>query len=176
MSRGLFIGRFQPFHKGHYNAIKDILKVEDEVIICVAASQFSYSISNPFSCGERIEMILRSVRDIRDKVIVLSSPNIENNSLWVENIIDSFPSFDKVYTNNTLVRLLWEKRGYKVSQFNFYQKEGYNGTIIRNLISQGKNWGDLVPVETKKYIKEINGEKRIKEILKIEDKLREGAL
>jgi nicotinamide-nucleotide adenylyltransferase len=174
MRRGLFIGRFQPFHKGHYSAIKDILKVEDEVIICVAASQLSYSISNPFSCGERVEMILRSVRDIRDKVIVLSSPNIENNSLWVENIIDTFPYFDKVYTNNTLVRLLWEKRGYKVTEFNFYKKEEFNGTYIRNLISQSKKWEELVPVETKNYIKEINGEKRIKEILRIEEKLREG--
>jgi nicotinamide-nucleotide adenylyltransferase len=174
MRRGLFIGRFQPFHKGHYSAIKDILKVEDEVIICVAASQLSYSISNPFSCGERVEMILRSVGDIRDKVIVLSSPNIENNSLWVENIIDTFPYFDKVYTNNTLVRLLWEKRGYKVTEFNFYKKEEFNGTYIRNLISQSKKWEELVPVETKNYIKEINGEKRIKEILRIEEKLREG--
>jgi nicotinamide-nucleotide adenylyltransferase len=176
MSRGLFIGRFQPFHKGHYKAIEDILKVEDEVIVCVAASQLSYSFSNPFSCGERIEMILRSVKDIRDKIIILSSPNIENNSLWVENIIDTFPSFNKVYTNNTLVKLLWERRGYKVSKVNFYQKDRHNGTFIRKLISLDKEWKTLVPVETKKFIQEINGEERIKEILRIEEKLKEGAM
>lgn len=176
MSRGLFIGRFQPFHNGHYMAIKDILKIEDEVIICVAASQLSYTISNPFSCGERIEMILRSIKGIRDKVIILSSPNTESNSMWVENIIDTFPHFDNVYTNNTLVRLLWEKRGYNLSEVKFYQKEEFNGTLIRKLISLDKKWGDLVPVETMHYIKEISGEKRIKEILKIEEKLRDGAL
>lgn len=174
MSRGLFIGRFQPFHNGHYLAIEDILKIQDEVIICVAASQSSYTLSNPFSSGERIEMILRSVRKIRDKVIILSSPNMESNSLWVENIIDTFPSFDTVYTNNNLVRLLWEKRGYNVSEINFYKKEEFNGTLIRELISRDKKWEDLVPVETRDYIKEINGEKRIKEILKIEEKLRNG--
>jgi nicotinamide-nucleotide adenylyltransferase len=54
MSRGLFIGRFQPFHNGHYMAIKDILKIEDEVIICVAASQISYTISNPFQVGNEL--------------------------------------------------------------------------------------------------------------------------
>ncbi|HNR45229.1 MAG TPA: nicotinamide-nucleotide adenylyltransferase [Methanofastidiosum sp.] len=176
MSRGLFIGRFQPFHNGHYMAIKDILKIEDEVIICVAASQVSYTISNPFSSGERIEMILRSVKDLRDKVIILSSPNTESNSMWVENIIDTFPPFDNVYTNNTLVRLLWEKRGYKVSEVRFHQKEEFNGTLIRKLISSDKKWSDLVPNETRNYIKEISGEKRIKEILNIEEKLRDGAV
>lgn len=176
MSRGLFIGRFQPFHNGHYKAIKNILEIEDEVIVCVAASQISYTISNPFSCGERIEMILRSTKEIRDKVIILSSPNTESNSLWVENIIDTFPPFDKVYTNNTLVRLLWEKRGYKVSEVKFYQKDNFNGTVIRKLISLDKKWENLVPFETRNYIKEIDGDKRIKEILKIEDKLRDGAV
>ena len=176
MSRGLFIGRFQPFHNGHYMAIKDILKIEDEVVICVAASQLSYTISNPFSGGERIEMILRSIKEMREKVIILSSPNTESNSVWVENIIDTFPSFDKVYTNNTLVRLLWEKRGYKVSEVKFHQKEKFNGTLIRKLISLDKKWSDLVPTETRSYIKEIGGEKRIKEILNIEEKLRNGVI
>ena len=176
MKRGLFIGRFQPFHKGHYNAIKDILKIEDEVIVCVAASQFSYTISNPFSSGERIEMILRSIKSLRNRIIVLSSENMESNSLWVENIIDTFPRFETVYTNNTLVKLLWEKRGFKVSEIKFFEKDKYNGTRIRELISEGDKWEDLVTNETKDYIKEIKGEDRIKEIYKIEEKLRNGAL
>ncbi|MCC7573709.1 MAG: nicotinamide-nucleotide adenylyltransferase [Candidatus Methanofastidiosum sp.] len=176
MDRGLFIGRFQPFHNGHYMAIKDILKIQDEIIVCVAASQLSYTISNPFSSGERIEMILRSTKKMRNKIIVLSSPNMESNSLWVENIIETFPSFESVYTNNNLVKLLWEKRGYKVSEVKFYKKDEFNGTSIRKLISEGKNWENLVPIETRDYILKIGGDKRIKEILKIEKKLREGTI
>ena len=176
MGRGLYIGRFQPFHNGHYMVIKDILKNEDEVIVCVAASQFSYTITNPFSSGERIEMILRSIKSLRDRIIVLSSENMDSNSLWVENIIDTFPRFETVYTNNTLVKLLWEKRGFKVSEIKFFEKDKYNGTRIRELISEGDKWEDLVTNETKDYIKEIKGEDRIKEIYKIEEKLRNGAL
>ncbi len=176
MSRGLFIGRFQPFHKGHLKAINDILKIEDEVIICVAASQYSYTISNPFSSGERIEMILRAMNESRNKLIILSSPNYESNSLWVENIIETFPKFDRVYSNNKLVKILWEKGGYEVSNIDFYKKEELNGTLIRKLISQGEDWEALVPIEVKKYIKGIKGEKRIKDILKIEEKLRDGTV
>ncbi len=176
MKRGLFIGRFQPFHNGHYSAIKDILDNEDEVIVCVAASQFSYTISNPFSSGERIEMILRSIKDLRNRVVVLSSPNTESNSIWLENIIETFPNFETVYTNNNLVRLLWEKRGYKVCEVKFFEMDKFNGTYIRKLILEDKKWEDKVPKETRDYIKEISGDKRIKEILKIEDKLRDGTV
>lgn len=176
MKRGLFIGRFQPFHNGHYHAINEILKKEDELIVCVAASQFSYTITNPFSCGERIEMILRSAKSIRNKLIILSSPNIDSNVLWVENIIETFPKFETVYSNNKLVKLLWEKRGYKIAEVNFFEKEEFNGTNIRELISKGEDWEKLVPKETKEYIKEIRGEKRIKELQKVEEKLRNGAI
>jgi len=101
---------------------------------------------------------------------------MDSNSLWVENIIDTFPRFETVYTNNTLVKLLWEKRGFKVSEIKFFEKDKYNGTRIRELISEGDKWEDLVTNETKDYIKEIKGEDRIKEIYKIEEKLRNGAL
>ena len=37
MSRGLFIGRFQPFHYGHLAALKWILSREDEVIFALEA-------------------------------------------------------------------------------------------------------------------------------------------
>lgn len=176
MSRGLFIGRFQPFHNGHLKAINDILKVEDEVIVCVAASQFSYTVSNPFSCGERVEMILRALREMRNKITVLSSPNFESNALWVENIVDTFPQFHRVYTNNKLVRILWEKKGYDVSSIDFYRKEELNGTSIRQMIIKGKDWNKLVPIEVRNYIREIEGEKRIKDTMKIEEKLRDGAV
>ncbi|MEM3766696.1 MAG: adenylyltransferase/cytidyltransferase family protein, partial [Candidatus Bathyarchaeia archaeon] len=31
--RGLFVGRFQPFHKGHLHVIKEILSEVDELVI-----------------------------------------------------------------------------------------------------------------------------------------------
>ena len=33
VKRGLFVGRFQPIHKGHVKAIKDVLKQVDELVI-----------------------------------------------------------------------------------------------------------------------------------------------
>ncbi|MEM1589096.1 MAG: adenylyltransferase/cytidyltransferase family protein, partial [Candidatus Bathyarchaeia archaeon] len=47
--RGLFVGRFQPFHKGHLQAVKEILDEVDELVIVVGSAQYSHRIDNPFT-------------------------------------------------------------------------------------------------------------------------------
>jgi len=54
----LFIGRFQPFHSGHLDAIKQIS--EEEIIIGIGSSQYSKTEENPYSFEERKKMIKKS--------------------------------------------------------------------------------------------------------------------
>ena len=61
--RALFIGRFQPFHKGHLEAVKMILKENDEIIIAVGSAQYSHKLENPFTAGERITMIRKALEE-----------------------------------------------------------------------------------------------------------------
>ncbi|MEM2975778.1 MAG: adenylyltransferase/cytidyltransferase family protein, partial [Candidatus Bathyarchaeia archaeon] len=49
MKRGLFVGRFQPFHLGHLTAVKNILKSVDELVIIVGSAQYSHRLDNPFT-------------------------------------------------------------------------------------------------------------------------------
>ncbi len=67
MKRGLYIGRFQPFHLGHFNTLKEIEAMElvDEVIIAVGSSLTSYTPRNPFSGGERLDIIRPAVKEYR---------------------------------------------------------------------------------------------------------------
>jgi cytidyltransferase-like protein len=39
----IFVGRFQPFHKGHLKAIRWILKREKEIFIVIGSSQESFT-------------------------------------------------------------------------------------------------------------------------------------
>ena len=57
------MGRFQPFHNGHLNLAKQILEECDEVIIAITSSQFNYLEKDPFTSGERIEMIHNSLKE-----------------------------------------------------------------------------------------------------------------
>jgi len=61
--RGLMMGRFQPFHLGHLDLVKQILSECDEIIIAITSSQFNYLEKDPFTAGERIEMIHQSLKD-----------------------------------------------------------------------------------------------------------------
>ena len=57
------MGRFQPFHLGHLELVKQILDQCDEVIIAITSAQFNYLEKDPFTAGERIEMIHNSLKE-----------------------------------------------------------------------------------------------------------------
>ena len=45
---GLFIGRFQPFHKGHESIVRKMLEECEKVIIAIGSAQESGTVANPF--------------------------------------------------------------------------------------------------------------------------------
>ncbi|MCK5309571.1 MAG: adenylyltransferase/cytidyltransferase family protein, partial [Thermoplasmata archaeon] len=51
--RGLIIGRFQPFHKGHFEVLKEIAGQVDKLIIGIGSADESYTFEDPFTAGER---------------------------------------------------------------------------------------------------------------------------
>jgi len=61
--RGLVMGRFQPFHLGHLELVKQVLSECGGIIIAVTGSQFNYIEKDPFTAGERIEMIHESLKE-----------------------------------------------------------------------------------------------------------------
>ena len=82
--RGAFIGRFQPFHLGHLATVKYALR--SYVIIVIGSAQKSHEPRNPFTAGERIEMIrdsLQADKEISiDKILLIPVPDIEIHGLW----------------------------------------------------------------------------------------------
>ena len=162
MIRGLFIGRFQPFHLGHLQDIKNALEEVDELIIGIGSSNEEYTKENPFTVKERVEMInlVLAVNNIK-KYVVFTIPDVHDDKKWVEHIESLVPKFDVVYTGNE-----WTERCFKgaseVKQVKILK--GISSTIIRNKILKNKNWQSLVPKEVVDYISKIKGIERIKKI------------
>lgn len=158
----LFIGRFQPFHKGHLKVIQNASKEYDEIIIGIGSSQYSHSADNPFSAEERKIMINRSLKkaDIKNFKIILI-PDIHNPPKWVDHILSIFTDFDIVITNNSLTKSLFLEKGYSVKKTELYDKKRFSGKEIRRRISNGVGWEDLVPDEVIKLITKINGVRRL---------------
>ena len=78
MKKGLVLGRFQPFHYGHLNLIKNIVEMSIEPLICVGSAQCSHTAENPFSIDERKEMIEAAMKDIECKYYLFGIPDINN--------------------------------------------------------------------------------------------------
>jgi len=165
MKRGLFIGRFQPFHLGHLSDIKNARKEVDELIIGIGSSNESNTKENPFTTEERIEMIdpVLPANNIGNYTI-FPIPDFHDDKKWVEHIETLVPEFDVVYTGNDWTEKCFKGK-YSVKRVNMV--EGVSSTIIRNRIINNKDWQSLVPEEVVEFISKINGVGRIK---KIEDK------
>ncbi|NON63366.1 nicotinamide-nucleotide adenylyltransferase, partial [Acidianus sp. RZ1] len=89
MLRGVYPGRFQPFHLGHLSVIKWALERVDELIILVGSAQESHTLNNPFTAGERIEMIRLSLREHgipTDRYYIIPIPDILMNSVWTYHV------------------------------------------------------------------------------------------
>ena len=57
MKVGILIGRFQPLHKGHVNAIEFARNNSERLFVIVGSAEKSNQERNPFSFEERKRMI-----------------------------------------------------------------------------------------------------------------------
>ncbi len=171
--RGLMMGRFQPLHLGHLELVKQILDECDEVIIALTGSQFNYIEKDPFTSGERIEMIHQSLKENNidlGKCYIVAIENQSNVATWASYLKSSLPHFDKVYSGNEYVVMLLSDSGYTVVSPKFLDREQYSATKIRQMIANDGEWEKLVPSAVSQLIKKINGVKRIKTIFQSETK------
>ncbi|RLI79854.1 nicotinamide-nucleotide adenylyltransferase [Archaeoglobales archaeon] len=165
--RGFFIGRFQPYHLGHHEVIKNIINEVDELIIGIGSAQESHSFENPFTAGERVLMISMALNelDIKKRVYIIPLEDIKRNSLWVAHVREMVPPFDVVYSNNPLVKRLFKEAGMEVKGTHMYNRVEYQGTEIRRKMINGDDWKRYVPKAVAEVIEAIDGINRIREII-----------
>ena len=166
-NRGLYVGRFQPFHLGHLKAIQEILKETEELVIVIGSAQYSHNIINPFTAGERLVMIRRALKEAdvdSSRVWIVPVPDVHLHMLWVAALEGYTPSFNIVYSNEPLTRRLFTEAGYKVKSVRFYERKVYTSTLIREKMLKDKSWTSLVPESVSKFIIEIDGVNRLRDL------------
>ena len=167
--RGLMMGRFQPFHLGHLDLAKQILDECDEMIIAITSSQFNYLEKDPFTAGERIQMIHDSLRESSldlNRCYILSIENQFNISTWASYLKSALPYFDRVYSGNDYVSMLLSDSGIDVVKPKFFERAQHNATKIRSMIISNDNWRLLVPNAVYELLTKINAQKRLEVISK----------
>lgn len=162
--RGLVTGRFQPFHKGHLSAIREVLGKCEELVIVIGSAEESHTSRNPLTASERFQMILSSLEpDERARVHIVPVRDINRYSLWVEHVESYVPPFDVVFSNNALTRSLFSEAGYSVEGTKAYSPGKYSGVEIRARIADGRKWEHLVPGPVVSIIESLDLRKRLRD-------------
>ena len=163
--QGLLIGRFQPFHLGHFEALQFALSKVDKLWVGLGSSNKPIQKNNPFSAQERKEMILSSIDDsMKKKISIYFIPDLDNHIKWIEKIDTIVPNFDVIFSNDELTKHLYSKRSVQVVSIPFLKRETLSGTRIRELIISDQKWDDLVPKGTKNFLIDIGAKERLKNL------------
>ena len=163
--RGLLVGRFQPFHSGHLGIVRIIrsARPEDALLLGIGSAQESYTWENPFTAGERFEMIARAVAEAGlDRVEIVPLADIHQHALWVRHLEGLLPPFERIYTNNPLTALLFERAGYEVERPRLIERARFEGARIRARLLAGRGWKELVPPSVAQYLETIEAPSRIR--------------
>lgn len=163
------MGRFQPFHLGHLDLAKQILEECDELIIAITSSQFNYLEKDPFTAGERIDMIHNSLKESSldlTRCFIVSIENQFNVATWASYLKSALPHFDKVYSGNDYVSMLLADSGIEVVTPKFLDRTQFNATRIRSMIISDENWKDFVPNAVYEFLIKINAKNRLSVISK----------
>ncbi len=176
-ARALFVGRFQPFHQGHRAIVDHLLKQEVNgqpirgVVIGIGSSQVSHTLHDPMTAGERHEVVTASVHDLIDKGIdisILPIPDLNHHSLWVSHVVALCPRFSLVFTNTRLDRTLFLEAGYPVADSYYLRREVLSATSIRQRMTEGQGWEELVMPAAVPLLEELGIPQRLKDLLSTE--------
>ena len=164
---GLFVGRFQPFHLGHLSVIKHILEKVDPLIIVIGSSQYSHTLENPFTGGERLTMLKLALDEAGippDRHLLIPIQDLNVHKLWVPHVVSQTPKFQTVFSNEPLTVALFLEAGFKVEAVPFFNREVYSATEIRRRMLGNQDWSSLVPKSVALFIKKIEGDKRLQDL------------
>ncbi len=167
MTTGFFIGRFQPLHNGHLKVIKKALDEVNLLIIAIGSTEKSYLKDNPFTTGERVEMIKRTLDNEgidAGKYLIIPIRDINNYSTWVSHVEMYCPKFTVVYTGSPITKMLFENKGNGYVVKYVKKVEGISSSIVREKMLKRENWQELIPEKVVEFLNGIDSEKRIKDI------------
>ena len=162
--RGFYIGRFQPYHEGHHHMVEEIAEQVDELVLGIGSAGDSHTPRNPFTAGERVMMVTKSVAEFDLPTYVVPIEDLDRNSVWVSHVQSMSPAFDVAFSNNPLVIRLFEEAGVEVRQSPMFRREILEGSELRERMVEGEEWESLVPDPAAAVIEEIDGVERIQQV------------
>lgn len=167
----VFIGRFQPFHKGHEHVISVALRKARHVIVLIGSSKCARSLRNPFTWQERASMI-KGAFDVQDYDRLHLTPLLDlpyAEDTWAQNVKHSAQGIVCQYQVNRtpkigLIGHSKDESSYYLNMFPQWESENVSKTVeidatdVRDpyLASGNVKNAELLPDSTIEFLKVFN--------------------
>lgn len=164
MGPALVVGRFQPFHNGHLALVRHAVERHGGAVVAIGSAEQSHTATNPFTAGERYEMVQGALAEagLLDRVAIVPVPDVNRNPLWVAHVRAWCPPFDVVLTNNALPTQLFRDAGIKVEGFPLVDRGDLEGTRLREVLRMGGDWDRHVPPAVARVLMRVGAEERLR--------------
>jgi len=164
-------GRFQPFHRGHFEYMRGAAERCDELWVGVTnpdpsrvrpeASDPERHLpeSNPYSYGERLLMVKAAARDLgleADFVHVIPFP-VNEPELWPAYVPEGVTQFLRLFSEwggEKLDRL--RDAGYEVVVLDEGAEKELSGAQVREALRSDRDWEELVPPGVARVLRELD--------------------
>lgn len=144
-----FVGRFQPFHKGHKKAV-ETLQEEHEVVMVLGIAE-ERDRENPLNFEERKNII----RSCFPEIEIFGIEDRESDKDWASEL-EQKTGIDAVATRNPKTNnAVKENNSLEIIEHEFHRKNVYSGTEVRRRLRSGEEWRYLVPKCAEKAIEKI---------------------
>ncbi len=165
----LFIGRFQPFHNGHLDAIRQIFDRGDTqmLLIGIGSAEENFTPDNPLTAGNRFQMISESLQEAgvsREKYNICPIRNIGHYGLWPHHVQHLLPKFSRVFSGSPLVRRLFEEQIPDIEVIELINRTNISGTDVRKNITEGIYPTDALPKASLEFLKKIHAKQLLQDI------------
>ena len=166
MKIGILVGRFQPLHKGHIEAIEFAENNSDKLYIIVGSAEKSNQKRNPFTFKERKKMIELAMidRKLHESITIVPINDANNNTEWILSIKNVIGAYNIIFTNDEVTEKLFNKDETKVINVPLLDRNALSATEVRRRLELDEKWETLVIPTVANYLKEIKAVKRIKSI------------
>ena len=166
MQVGILVGRFQPVHIGHVQAIEFALENSNKLFIVVGSAEKSNQKRNPFTFEERKKMIELAIneKELQDNISIIPINDANNHTEWIASIKNTIGEYNIIFTNDELTEKLFKKEETKVINVPLLDRNILSATEVRKRLELDKEWKSLVIPEIVNYLTEINAVERMKSI------------
>ncbi|MBN8827318.1 MAG: adenylyltransferase/cytidyltransferase family protein [Sphingobacteriia bacterium] len=177
----IYIGRFQPFHKGHFYVVEKALKKAQKILIICGSANINFTTKNPFTFEDRKLIIEKNLKDKyphRYTVLpLIDTPTDEEWEQELYKIVENYIKSEAI--SNPKLALIGHKKDdscYYLDMFKNWDYievpnyKGINATDIREKISshddEDHEWMNDLTEETLKVLEKLKSHKEYNKFIK----------